>query len=434
MSAVRFWRRHVANRPRVVHARLVRHRINGRLEHLTSPLTLKMATAMYGGGRLTLFRLVPPLPRALLGYRRPPVWKPVMIEVPAGLRGVPGTERIPEREQRAFQDRPLPNFNKAHSEAILWAIAHSWSYLLACFPSLLRALRSLERTREHPVVAVVEPPTGKRLAELIRAEADRLGLSEVGFTAADPKYTFAGFDLRAGSNVIVCVLEQDWRATQRAPGARAERGAYRGYAEIQRRVAGLADFVKSLGYEARPNEWSSLEAVAIHYGVEAGLGQLGLNGQLLTPQAGSRVRLALITTDAPMELGTAVDYGIPRICDECQVCVRRCPPGAIPKSRREKRGVIKAPIKPERCFPVVAQAHGCAVCMKVCPIQRYGLERVTEHYVRTGGILGKGSDELEGYYWPLDGRYHGPRSKPRIDHRVIQPDGWNFDPSKTAVG
>jgi epoxyqueuosine reductase len=165
----------------------------------------------------------------------------------------------------------------------------------------------------------------------------------------------------------------------------------------------------------------------IQYGVQAGLGQLGLNGQLLTPQAGSRARLSIITTDAEFEHDQPVDFGIHRICDECQACVRRCPVGAIPRLRREYRGVRKAKIKTERCFPVAANAEGCAICMKVCPIQRYGLDAVKRHYVDTGEILGRGSDELEGYTWPVDGRHYPPGEKPDADaiRRVLNPPHWH---------
>jgi hypothetical protein len=101
--------------------------------------------------------------------------------------------------------------------------------------------------------------------------------------------------------------------------------------------------------------------------------------------------------------------------------------GAIPAARRDKRGVLKAPIKPERCFPIVAQAHGCAICMKVCPVQRYGLPRVIDHFERTGEILGKATDELEGYTWPLDGRYYGPGGTPPASAGLLNPPGWSFD-------
>ena len=45
--------------------------------------------------------------------------------------------------------------------------------------------------------------------------------------------------------------------------------------------------------------------------VEAGLGQLGVNGQLLSPHFGSRARLQVILTDANVEYDKPVDFGIP---------------------------------------------------------------------------------------------------------------------------
>jgi len=174
--------------------------------------------------------------------------------------------------------------------------------------------------------------------------------------------------------------------------------------------------------------------VAIHYAVESGLGQLGLNGQLLTPAAGSRCRLILIETDAPLEFDSPRDLGVPKICDACQVCVQRCPPGAIPNTRQSHRGVVKSKLNMKRCFPVVAQANGCAICMKVCPVQRYGLQAVLDEYDRSGQILGKGSDDLEGFRWPVDGRYYGHGQKPRINDDLMFPVGFSLEPIESASG
>ena len=41
--------------------------------------------------------------------------------------------------------------------------------------------------------------------------------------------------------------------------------------------------------------------------------------------------------------------------------------------------------------------EGCAICMKVCPVNRYGAKAVMEHYLATGQVLGKGTHGLEGY-------------------------------------
>jgi len=153
---------------------------------------------------------------------------------------------------------------------------------------------------------------------------------------------------------------------------------------------------------------------------------LGLNGQLLTPQAGSRCRITVITTNATLAHDAPVDFGIHAICDECQLCVRRCPSGAIPKARSYHRGILKAKIKPERCFPILTVAHGCAICMKVCPVQRYGLDAVKSHLLSTGEVLGRGTDELEGYHW-IDGRRYGPGEKPRMSSELLHPDGMMID-------
>ena len=70
--------------------------------------------------------------------------------------------------------------------------------------------------------------------------------------------------------------------------------------------------------------------------------------------------------------------------------------------------------------------------MKVCPVQRYGLRAVLEEYAQSGAILGRGTDELEGYVWPLDRRRYGPGEKPRLGRSFFNPPGLNFEPERRA--
>jgi len=339
---------------------------------------------------------------------------------------VPGIWRDPEAEERAFREVPLRSvYAKAEPGALPWSAGAGWEFLL---PSFHRLLRANNRTGLPVTQPTQEPRDVDRqtVTNDVRAQAARLGLSQVGFARYDPKYTYSGNTMWAKgskafeqSSVIVCVMEQDWANTQRMPSAKSERAVVALYDELTKRTTALAEFIRGQGFRAQAHHFSG-HMITIHYAVQAGLGQLGLNGQLLTPQAGSRCRLAVITTNAPVVHGQPVDYGVHAICDECQLCVRRCPVGAIPAKRSYHRGVMKAKIKTERCWPTVMQAHGCAVCMKVCPVQRYGLDPVKEHYVETGSILGKGTDELEGYTW-IDGRHYGPEEKPRITPEFVEP-------------
>jgi ferredoxin len=234
----------------------------------------------------------------------------------------------------------------------------------------------------------------------------------------------------------VCALEQNWAATQTIPGPVGEQTALSTNAELIELTVQLALWLQDRGYEARAHTTEGA-AIIQHYAVQAGLGQLGYNGQLLTPQAGSRCRLTMVSTNAPLPLDAPRDFGIPAICASCRACVRRCPSGAIPARPAMYRGVEKTKLRLDRCFPVVSQVNGCSVCMKVCPVQRYGLARVLDHFERNDGeVLGVGTDELEGYVWPLDGRHYGPGARPTLDPAFFDVPGFGsqrVDPSEHVV-
>jgi epoxyqueuosine reductase QueG len=388
-------------------------------------------------------RCVPALPRLLRRTAKPLAWPPPRIPTPHALRTYPGIRRDPVAQDRAFADQPLHDYFKVHHENMPLATRHAWHFVLPTAPAMSRALH--RSSQLHGARPRTDAAARKRVRELddpaaftqaIRAEAAALGIGAIGFTAYDARYTYAEF---AGTHdegtVIVCLVEQDWQATDTAPSARAERAAFVAYADLMQRVSRLGEFVERQGVRAHVHTFVG-ESLTIPYAVEAGLGQLGMNGQLLSPAVGSRARLSIITTDSLLVHDRPVDYGVNAICDACQACVRRCPVGAIPNRRTEHRGVTKVKIKTERCFPVVIQADGCAVCMKVCPVARYGLAAVHEHYVKTGGeILGRDSDELEGYVWPVDGRYYGPGEKPGVQARrrlLENPHLFPVDPDRPA--
>lgn len=362
----------------------------------------------------------------------PAPWPPFTAKVPDDLRDVPGERRHSEDEQRAAQEKPLHEFFTLHHEAAEFMIEHGTHYVRPIIPRLAGAIHHLRKVAAEPAApAPPEPTDPQKLTDELRAEAERLGMSRIGVTHNDPLYSFANSDAEQLPNVIVCVQEQDWEATQTAPSDRAEMGAFHGYVEGLNRSAALAEWLKRRGYRTSPQGLAG-DGIMIKYAVAAGLGQLGINGQLLTPEAGSRVRLVLITTEAPLVHDQPVDYGMHKICDQCQACVRNCPVGALPNKRKPFRGVEKAKLNSARCMPVVIKVSGCAVCMKVCPVQRYGLDAILEHRERTGEILGVGTDELEGYDWPVDGKHYGPGEKPKVGPEILKHKDLYYDPKRHA--
>jgi epoxyqueuosine reductase len=355
-------------------------------------------------------------------------WAPFEAPVPEALRSTPGIVRHSELEQSAFVEAPLHSFHHHYGRSVVWSLGKLWPSVVPVGPRLMRAIAHVQAThgasRAAMASAPAAPPSPEGVTAFVRDSAAALGLSAVGMCEYDEKYTFTDVvGAPVGGNVIVCVLEQNWKSTQLLPSTRGERTALSTNAELMELVTILAGELTAAGHPAQAHTTEGFSVVH-HYAVAAGLGQLGFNGQLLTPQAGSRCRLALITTDAPLVLDQPRDYGIPKLCESCRICVRRCPSGAIPARRAESRGVEKNKLNLARCFPLVAQANGCSVCMKVCPVQRFGLGPVLAEFDRSGQILGKDTDELEGYRWPLDGRHYGPGQRPHLDAEFFDVPGF----------
>jgi ferredoxin len=371
-----------------------------------------------------LMRRMPALPRRFVP--RLGTWEPAEVDVPPGLGTVAGAFVDPDMQLAAHRAQPLHDWDVVHATGHDWYRRFGWRAFLPVIPRFLRLAEAQQRQGVRPLPGAVRVDDAATLERSVRDKVRELGISAIGVARFDPKHSCVEHkNIQMGDRVIVCVLEQSYEAMLSIPSWDAERAAQDCTAELREKCLALAAHLQSLGYKARANpRWLS-----VPYAIEAGLGQLGMNGQLLTTVAGSRVRLEVVSTNAPLPFGAPRDFGINKLCDECQICARRCPPGAIPLKRREYRGVLKSKVNAARCFPTVAQAAGCAVCMKVCPVQRFGLQPVLDEYARSGAILGKGTDALEGYDF-VDGHHYGPGQSPKLPRGFFNPSGLVFDATR----
>jgi len=145
------------------------------------------------------------------------------------------------------------------------------------------------------------------------------------------------------------------------------------YIEAARISIIVADFIRRLGYSARAHvAGSNYQAVLPPIAWEAGLGELGRLGTLITWKYGSRARLGLVTTDLPLVAGKPKIYGIQNFCQNCQKCAQNCPAQAILfREKTEENGVLKWTLKREECYKFWRKTGtDCAVCMFVCPYSK----------------------------------------------------------------
>ena len=232
----------------------------------------------------------------------------------------------------------------------------------------------------------VEPVRGKDLTKEIKDKALELGFAMTGITAYDNRYTYKSKKrwVKPFPHAICLAMEQPYEETQMIPSGPAEKAVFDTYRQMNTVGLELADYIRSLGYHAQVHNSSDAASVVIPMFVAAGMGQQGAMGYLLSPHFGSRHRLMIITTEAPVTYDQPVDYGVQAFCTICQVCVNRCPGRALTRDKVWWKGVEKFKIIAKRCRPVMARYAACGVCMKVCPIQRYGMQAVMEHYGATG--------------------------------------------------
>ena len=106
-----------------------------------------------------------------------------------------------------------------------------------------------------------------------------------------------------------------------------------------------------------------------HMAVEAGLGEIGVNNLLLTPEHGARVRFVALLTDAELPAGGPRE---PALCrpERCgYTCVKACPAQALDNSGKgtDKAACLKYYIK--LGLPGMSGVR-CGLCVAKCPVYR----------------------------------------------------------------
>ena len=354
----------------------------------------------------------------------------VNINVPEELDTVPGVVQSPVDVDYWSREYPLENLfiNNNAERDWAWSIYDKETIVdMKIHVSLSRPIVAASKDTGD-IEPEVAPVAGKDVTQEIKVKAREMGFDEVGITKFDLRYTYKSKREWAKFPHAICIVwEQDYELTQTIPSREAEGPHHGTYRTMGAVALDLADYIRSLGYHAQVHSPFDNSGAYIPLHVEAGLGQLGANGQLLSPHFGSRARIMLITTDALVTYDKPIDYGINKFCEICQVCVNRCPGRALIRDKVWWRGVQKHKVNYKRCRPVMTRYDGCGVCMKVCPVQMYGMKAVFDHYAETGQVLGKGTHLLEGYA-VRDMDYFGPGELPRFDREFFHmPQGASED-------
>lgn len=241
----------------------------------------------------------------------------------------------------------------------------------------------------NPNVEPADVGSPKQASARIKKIARIYGADLVGVTAYDPRWTYTSkFSARKTiskpveipegiTNVIVLGKSMQHDLVRMSPTATAATSAAAGYAEDAVTLLALAQFIRSMGYQAIANQNDT--NLAIPYAIQAGLGEYGRNGLCITRDFGPRVRFGRILTDMPLAHDRPISFGVEKTCEICRRCANNCPPQAIDHgkpstytfNRSNSQGIKKWTTDGEKCFKFWAlKGSDCANCIRTCPYNK----------------------------------------------------------------
>ncbi|MCB2160468.1 reductive dehalogenase [bacterium] len=263
------------------------------------------------------------------------------------------------------------------------------------------------KTEPNPVVSEIEDVPIEVITQYTKTAALFLGASGVGIAETNENWFYNSVGWVKGqerqlvfdnvdvpvygeegpiivpkklNRVIVLVHEMDYD-TMKPNGIckLASAGTGQGYSLMAMQAPSVATFIQSLGYQALPMGNDTGQSVPM--AIEAGLGEQGRMGVLITPKWGPRVRISKILTDMPLVVDKPITFGVKEFCEKCELCSKYCPSGTIPSGDSftyethgdyNQAGVKKWQVNQYSCYLYWTESGtgGCTNCVAVCPFNK----------------------------------------------------------------
>ena len=280
--------------------------------------------------------------------------------------------RNPNNKERDEQTNRLPGLLSEKSRfyhPIAFASADSTEKLLDKF----------KFENDGNVASVKTDVNPRVLQEYIRNWSIRMNSIGTGFCLLRPEhfYSIRGRHHYYGSPVesshthaIAFIVEMDRGFTDTAPQAPVIMESFNQYLNAGLIAIQVASFLRSLGWEARAHIDSNYEVICPLVARDAGLGELGRMGLLMSGKTGPRCRISVVTTTFPFpDKPVKTSPNMVFFCDICKKCAQNCPAAAIPNTPYSPEAATSGwQIDGDSCFAYWCKAGtDCARCMAVCP-------------------------------------------------------------------
>lgn len=220
------------------------------------------------------------------------------------------------------------------------------------------------------------------MTKKVKTTAKLYGASLVGITELDRLWIYS-HDMKGDPlsipekyrYAIVMAIAMNPEAIKTSPAFPACTASAIGYSKMAFCIACLAEFIRRLGYDAIP--MGNDTALSIPLAIDAGLGELGRNGLLITPEYGPCIRICKVFTNLPLIPDSTREFGITDICKRCSKCAQACQVEAIQTTAdpsfkvacpSNNQGILRWAVNHDNCYSFWTENGGdCSTCIAVCP-------------------------------------------------------------------
>ena len=201
-------------------------------------------------------------------------------------------------------------------------------------------------------------------------KAKKLGMKSVGYAKIPPKVAKKK-GLKYDAAIVMTIKIGD-EIIKESPSAKAKIMNSSLYEKLKEIAFILSKYLEENGQSAEvvvPNEkLLNLPILA----QKAGLGYIGKNKLLITPNLGPAVKISAILTDIenlPFSKENKYSW-IKNYCEECEECIEKCEEGSLTK---DKYDLQKSYFDSEKC---IASLQACTYCIVKCPFYIEGYSQI----------------------------------------------------------
>ncbi|HEY62166.1 MAG TPA: 4Fe-4S dicluster domain-containing protein [Anaerolineae bacterium] len=225
-----------------------------------------------------------------------------------------------------------------------------------------------------------EPLNPEQATSFVISLTKYFGALEAGVTELKPYHVYSHVGRGSGTYgesitlnhdyAIAFTVEMDYAMIAANPAPPGVLESAKQYVEAARVAVQVAETLRAMGYNARAHIDGNYRVIAPLVARDAGLGEIGRIGLLITPKYGPRVRIGVITTDMPLVASQRKpDLSVIDFCNVCKKCAYNCPVRSIPlDDRKEVDGAYRWRINPDTCYRYwTVVGTDCGRCMTVCP-------------------------------------------------------------------